>query len=56
LNPEQFNRFGFDIGAGYQITEKLTATLGYNYIIRGSDQPGRDFQQNNCNLSFFYRF
>jgi hypothetical protein len=56
FTPEQFNRFGFDIGTGYQITEKLTATLGYNYIIRGSDQPGRDFQQNNATLSFFYRF
>lgn len=56
LNPEQFNRFGVDIGFGYQITQKLSASVGYNYIIRGSDQPNRDFQQNNGTLSFFYRF
>jgi hypothetical protein len=56
FTPEQFDQFGFGIGTGYQITEKLSASLAYNFVIRGSDQPLRDYTQNTGTLSFFYRF
>ena len=56
ITPESFDRVGVSIGTGYQLTEKLNASIGYSFVSRGSDQPLRDYTQHTGTVNFTYRF
>ena len=56
LNPETYERLGFSIALGYNITDKLNAGLRYSFTIKESDQPLRGYTQNVVGLNLGYRF
>ncbi len=52
---ETFNRFGPAISLGRALAEKLTASLGYQFYLRCSDLPGRDYTVNIVSLNLTYK-
>lgn len=55
-SSDQFTRWGVGCSASYQITEKLSSTLGYNFIEKDSGRIDRSYYQNNVTLGFRYDF
>lgn len=55
-NGETFDRYGPGIHIGRQLTEKLHASLAYQYYWRGSDLPSRNYTVNIGTLNLAYRF
>jgi hypothetical protein len=53
---ETLNRFGAGITAGYQITQKLTSTVGYTYTQKVSNSSLLDYIQNSLVLTLSYQF
>jgi hypothetical protein len=53
---EDYDRIGFSVGAGYSLTRNLVAFLGYQFTVKDSSRPGRDYTQNLVNLTLSYRF
>ena len=53
---ETFDRYGLGLGLSRTMTERLTASLSYQFYWRGSDQPGRDYTANIVSLNLGYRF
>jgi uncharacterized protein (PEP-CTERM system associated) len=56
LVTEEYDRFGFNVGLPFQLTDKLSLSLGYRFTMRDSDQPGRDYENNRVNLNARYQF
>ena len=54
--PEQFSRFGADLILSRQITEKLTASLSYRFLVRQSNLPSSGYADNSILLNLAYRF
>jgi hypothetical protein len=55
-HPENFTRYGANIVLGCTLTRKLSATLGYQFYYRLSDQANRDYTVNIFRLSLAYKF
>jgi hypothetical protein len=53
---ETFDRYGPSISLGRYITEKLYASLGYQYYNRDSTEPTRDYDLHLVTLNLGYRF
>lgn len=53
---ESYDWFGPSLQLERRITQKLTASLGYQYYWRGSDLPGREYQVNVATLRAIYKF
>lgn len=53
---EEYDRYGFNLTAGYRWTDHLNSTLAYRYYNRTSNQPGRDYDNNVVSLVLSYRF
>jgi hypothetical protein len=53
---EDFTRYGVGINLTYQLTRSISTSLGYNYIVKDSNQPLRSYSQNQVTLDFRYRF
>lgn len=53
---ETFDRYGIGIRLGRYITSKLSASLGYQFYLRQSDLPNRDYDLNIASLNLNYRF
>jgi Putative beta-barrel porin 2 len=53
---ETFDQIGPGITLSRLVTQKVTASLGYQYYYRTSDLPGRDYTVDIVSLSFTYQF
>jgi uncharacterized protein (PEP-CTERM system associated) len=53
---EKYDRIGFQLGTGYQLTRNLGLNLGYQFTLKDSDRALRDYRQNVVSLSLNYRF
>jgi len=53
---DEYDRYGINFSAGYQLTQKLNARLGYNYYLKDSDRAALDYDQNRITLSLTYTF
>jgi hypothetical protein len=53
---EDYSRIGFHLGTGYQLTRNLGLNLGYQFTLKDSDRPLRDYRQNVVTLSLNYQF
>lgn len=53
---DQYTRIGFNVGASYQILEKLTASLGYRFAIKDSSTVVWNYTQNVVTATITYRF
>ncbi len=53
---EDYDRYGFNLGAGYRWTEHLRSSLSYRYYKRSSDEDNRDYDNNVVSLVVSYRF
>ncbi len=56
FGAETFDRFGPAVNIGRNITDKLSASLNYQFLKRSSDQPGRGYTANILSLNFSYNF
>ncbi|GEM_PF-851453 len=57
VTEDDFYRWGASIGLGYQISKKLTSSVGYTYISKDSDMgENRDYYQNRISLDMNYQF
>jgi len=54
--PDEYTRFGFNIGLGYPITAHLNTSLRYGFTTKDSMLPAGDYTQNAISLSLAYRF
>jgi hypothetical protein len=55
-STEEFDRFGAGVQLSHQLTRKFSAGLGYDFTLRKSNQPRRDYQQNRLTLHLRYQF
>jgi hypothetical protein len=53
---EIFNQYVAGLGLGYQITQKLSGSIQYNYRQKSSDVTANDYFQNELVLDFTYSF
>ncbi len=53
---DQYTRIGFNVGASYQIMEKLTASLGYRFSIKDSSNYVWNYTQNVVTATVNYLF
>jgi hypothetical protein len=53
---EDFDRIGFQVVTGYQLTRNLGLNLGYQFTMKDSNRALRDYRQNVVSLSLNYRF
>jgi len=51
-----YERVWVGVSLSRQIIERLAASLSYRYTVRDSDQPGRDYRQNQVTLALDYKF
>jgi hypothetical protein len=56
IQGETYNRYGLGASLSYQLMQKLSTGLSYQFYIKDSDIEGRDYSQNTVTLSFSYRF
>jgi hypothetical protein len=53
---EDYDYFGAGFSVGYQLMEKMRASLNYRWTLRSSDVDARDYTQNRVGLQLAYRF
>jgi len=53
---DEITRYGGGISVGRGLTEKLSARLYYDLLVRNSNLPGREYLQNRVGLSLAYAF
>lgn len=53
---DEYVRYGGNLAADYQLTEKATVSLIYSAVLKDSVVTGRDYLQNRVSLVFNYRF
>jgi hypothetical protein len=51
-----YNQYGAGINIGRSITQKLSGTLGYQFVRESSGQSGLNYTANIVSLNFSYRF
>jgi hypothetical protein len=56
VQNETYTLFGGGVGASYQLSEKVVASLGYNYAVKNSDIPVRNYHQSRVSLRLQYTF
>ncbi len=54
--PEDFDRIGCGLSTSVNLSRKLTASLGYQFIHKNSDIEGNSYYQNFVSLSLRYSF
>jgi len=54
--PEEFDRFGPSLRLSRYLTQKLSASLSYQFYWRDSNLPWRDYLMNIVNLSLRHQF
>jgi hypothetical protein len=55
-NAEEYDRFGFGLNVGVQLFRKVITSFAYNFNVKQSNLPGRDYYQNSLLLNVSYRF
>ncbi len=53
---EKYDRLGAGLALSQQLSEKLRAAIGYNFIVKDSDLALRNYRQNSVTLEVTYRF
>lgn len=53
---ERFTYLGPNVTLGYEFLSRIQTTLSYQFRLRDSNRPGRDYQVNRVALSARYRF
>jgi hypothetical protein len=53
---ETYDQYGPGINLSYPLTAKLTGNLGYQYYLRYSNLPDRNYTVNVVSLNLYYRF
>jgi outer membrane protein assembly factor BamA len=53
---ETYNQYGPGISLSRSITEKLSSSLGYQFYLRDSNQPNRNYTVNIVSLNLNYTF
>lgn len=53
---ETYDRFGFTLGLGFRLMEKLTTTLAYRRYMKTSNNELLDYTQNAVTIGVTYRF
>jgi hypothetical protein len=53
---ENYDRYGATLSATWQATEKLAATLAYNYYLRDSNIKGNGYTVNSLSLNVSFTF
>jgi hypothetical protein len=56
LDVENFDRFSAGITLSKRLSTKLNTSLGYSFLTRSSDLPGRSYSQNRLVLNLNYSF
>lgn len=56
FNAEDADRYGFSIGANYQLTQSWILSGEYGYIHKESNLPLRNYEQNRLILGLTYSF
>ena len=55
-NVENYQRYGVNPGLFYQITKRLSGTLGYSFWDKNSTIDGNSYKQNTVNFQLQYNF
>jgi hypothetical protein len=55
-NRQTANRFGADLTLSYNINERVTTSLSYQYVIKNANPSSDGYSQDVVNLSFTYKF
>ena len=55
-NDYTYDQYGAGINLGRQLTQKLSGSLGYQYVQETSDQRGLNYTVNTISLNFNYQF
>ena len=53
---ESYSLIGGGVATSYQLMEKVTLRLGYDYLVKSSDIPSRNYHQNRVLLEVRYNF
>ncbi len=53
---EEYDRYGFDLGVPFQLTERLGLSLAYRFTQRDSNVVGRDYTNNRVIATLSYSF
>ena len=53
---ETLDRYGFGVALSRRLTEKMNASLGYQFYLKNSDDANRDYTQNRLVLDVVYTF
>jgi hypothetical protein len=53
-NPGNFTQYGADVGFGYRLSRRISASIGYQFVLRDADLG--NYQRNLVNLSVEYAF
>ncbi len=56
LDPEHYTQLVFNLSATYQVTSRLSGTLGYRYSHKNSNLDLQSYSQNLVSLAFEYSF
>ena len=56
LDPEHYTQLVFNLSATYQVTSRLSGTLGYRYSRKSSNLELQSYSQNLVSLAFEYSF
>ncbi len=55
-NPESFRRYGASLSTGFQLSRKLTMSIGYDFIWKDSNLPLESYTRNMVFLELHYSF
>jgi hypothetical protein len=55
VQDERYQREGFALEVGWELTERMRAQVGYRFIVRDSNLPVRDYTQNRVLIGLMYR-
>jgi hypothetical protein len=56
LIMEDFTRYGIGLSLSRRITQKLTSSLAYDFLLKNSDVAAYDYTQNRLVLNLIYQF
>ncbi len=55
-DPETFRRFGLGVSTSFQISRKLSATVGYDFVLKDSNLDHESYRRNLVSLQLTYDF
>jgi opacity protein-like surface antigen len=56
VQNETYTLLGWGVGASYQLTDKVMLNLAYDYSVKSSDIPVRNYHRNRVTLRLQYTF